>query len=145
MKIVDGNILDVKSGIICHQVNSKGVMGAGLALAIKNKYPIVYKEYMEVYNNGDLLVGRVLHTEVSDGLYVANLCAQGMYGYGGRFTDYEALEQCIESVRKFAIDNELPIYFPFGIGCGLAGGDWDIVSGIIERIIPDATIVKLRM
>ncbi len=141
MTIEDGNILDKTHGIICHQVNSEGVMGAGLALSIKNKYPVVYKEYMEVYNTGQWRTGRVSYTEVADGLFVANLCAQGMYGYGGRFTDYEALEQCIESVKGFA--PELPIYFPYGIGCGLAGGDWEIVSEMIEKIIPDATIVRI--
>lgn len=25
------------------------------------------------------------------------------------------------------------IGFPYKIGCGLAGGDWDVVSAIIER------------
>ena len=32
MKIINGNILDITEGVIVHQVNCKGVMGAGLAL-----------------------------------------------------------------------------------------------------------------
>ena len=34
-----GNILDIKNGIICHQVNHRGVANAGLARQIRIKYP----------------------------------------------------------------------------------------------------------
>ena len=37
MRIVDGDILDIEKGIIVHQVNCQGVMGAGLAKQIKSK------------------------------------------------------------------------------------------------------------
>jgi len=37
IKIINGNILDAKETFICHQVNCQGVMGAGLAKAIRNK------------------------------------------------------------------------------------------------------------
>ena len=40
-----GNILDAKADAILHQTNCKGVMGAGLALQIRNKYPDVYAKY----------------------------------------------------------------------------------------------------
>lgn len=47
IKKVDGNILETSEDIICHQVNCKGVMGAGLAKQIKSKYLNVYKEYKQ--------------------------------------------------------------------------------------------------
>jgi hypothetical protein len=37
----------------------------------------------------------------------------------------------------------MPVYIPYNMGCGLGGGDWEIVSGIIEETLPDAIIVKL--
>ncbi len=45
---VEGSVLDAKENIIGHQVNCIGVMGAGLALQIKNKYSMVFEEYCEV-------------------------------------------------------------------------------------------------
>ncbi|WP_370956757.1 hypothetical protein AB3239_10910 [Bacillus subtilis] len=48
IKIVKGNILDASEDIIVQQVNCKGVMGAGLAKAILNKYPNVKKEYQSL-------------------------------------------------------------------------------------------------
>lgn len=37
IKTIEGNILDAEEDIICHQVNCKGVMGAGLAKQSKSK------------------------------------------------------------------------------------------------------------
>jgi O-acetyl-ADP-ribose deacetylase (regulator of RNase III) len=40
-----GNLLEVKEGIITHGVNCQGVMGSGVALAIKQKYPSAFYSY----------------------------------------------------------------------------------------------------
>ena len=49
IKFVNGNILTFperdEDTIICHQVNCKGVMGAGLAKQIRDKWPVVFDEY----------------------------------------------------------------------------------------------------
>lgn len=85
-ELIHGDILDIKKGIICHQVNCSGVMGAGLALQIKNKYSIVYNEYMKFVNSSDMKInnfGETLLVEVDNDLYVANLFAQFTYGRGG--------------------------------------------------------------
>jgi len=36
----------------------------------------------------------------------------------------------------------MPIYLPSGLGSGLAGGDWNVVQGLIGSAIPDAIIVR---
>lgn len=41
----DGNIFDSDAKIICHQVNTYGVMGAGIAAEVKERFPEVYTEY----------------------------------------------------------------------------------------------------
>lgn len=48
IKIVKGDILQASEDIIGHQVNCQGVMGAGLAKQIRNKYPHVYDEYRKL-------------------------------------------------------------------------------------------------
>ena len=39
------DLLKVKKGIVCHQVNCIGVMGAGIAQDIRTKWPAVYRNY----------------------------------------------------------------------------------------------------
>ena len=54
--------------------------------------------------------------------------AQYDYGYGPRrYTNYEAFACCLENLNKLVPDY-VPIAFPYKIGCGLGGGDWDIIQ-----------------
>lgn len=47
IEYIKGNILNVTEGIIVQQVNCMGVMGAGLAKQIKDKWPNIYNDYKE--------------------------------------------------------------------------------------------------
>ena len=136
-----GSVLDATEGIICHQVNCKGVMGAGLALAIRERWPQVYLDYLNAYQAGILTLGVVIWTQVTINLYVASLCGQD--GYGRKkdivYTNYDALRACLLVVASADVK---PVAIPKGMGCTLANGDWDVVSQIITETIPDAVIVE---
>ena len=141
MNIRAGNILDIKSGIILHQANCQGVMGAGLALQLKKKWPVVYTDYRTKYEQkglylGDIIISRV---EEKNDVYVASICSQKFYGRGKVFTDYEYLRKCMKALST----NRMQIYVPYGIGCGIAGGDWNVVSKIIDEVLPLAIVIKL--
>jgi hypothetical protein len=139
MKTIDGDILDVQSGIICHQVNCKRVANAGLAKQIRNKYPEWYKDFMQVYAP---YLGGVRLFPVRAGLWIASLYAQTQYGHVGRFTNYVAMRTCLTKLANNIPDPNLNVYIPYGIGCGLGGGDWHIVYRIIENNIPDAILIR---
>lgn len=145
---IQGDILNIDKGIVCQQVNCRGVMGSGLAKSIRDKWPIVYNEYRKYYMEHGLRLGKVLQVKVTDNLHVANLCAQDRYGRDKQYTDYYAMEKCLSAVKNsrdkyYAETNRyLPIYIPYGMGCGLAGGKWRIVGHLISIHIPDATIVS---
>lgn len=88
-------------------------------------------------------LGSAVITEIQPGkLYVAGIYGQDDYGCTGQYTQYPAVEQGLKRVSEFAKQHNLPVYLPYGIGCGLAGGDWNIVSTIIHDVIPDAIIIR---
>lgn len=138
MTIIDGDILTVSRGIICHQVNCKYVMGAGLAAAIRKKYPLHYEDYIKT----DAHLGELVTTQMSDDLYIVGIYGQLRYGRDKRYTDYEALEKGLTAVGVLSSSLGLPVYLPYGIGCGLAGGDWTIVKTIIDKVLPSAIVIK---
>lgn len=138
MNIGAGNILDIKSGIILHQANCQGVMGAGLALQLKKKWPVVYTDYRTKYERVGLFLGDIILSRVEGDIFVASLCTQKFYGRGKVFTDYE----CLKNSMKAISTNRMQIYVPYGIGCGLAGGDWNVVSKIIDEALPLAIVIK---
>ena len=147
MKIIDGNILYITQGVIVHQVNCQGVMGAGIAKSIRSAYPKVYEDYMVEHRHNRLQLGKVIYTIVADRLVVASVCGQQYYGRNKKiiYTDYSALTTGLQNINKFAISwgAENFVYIPYCMGCCLANGDWNTVSSIISETIPTATVVKL--
>lgn len=134
IQIVNGDLLKAEETYLVHQVNCCGVMGKGLALQIRNKYPDVYRRYQiycEEHRIRDL-IGRVLLIPTDDGKVICNLFAQERYGNDKRYTDLVALRSCFQKLIKI-----VPVYehiaMPYMIGCGNGGGDWQSVYGLIQN------------
>ena len=144
IKFIEADITIAKFGVICQQVNCKGVMGAGLAKQIANKWPCVYNHYKyfitEKKLNNEPLLGTVNFVEVKEKTFVANIFGQNDYGRDGCKTDYKALKKGFEEVKHFGETNSLPILIPYNIGCGLAGGDWNKVFDIIKEVFEEDKI-----
>lgn len=143
MKQIIGSILDVTEGIIVQQVNCQGVMGAGLARQIRQKYPRVYSRYKDECGMlGFENLGSVSFTQVDEKLLIASIFGQLRCGRDRSvvYTDYNALRRGLKIVSNSKRDSS--VYIPHSIGCGLANGDWNVVLSIIEETIPDAIIVK---
>ena len=67
IKTVVGDILDATEEITCHQVNCRGVMGAGVAKTLCTRWPIIKKTYIRYcrrFENQNELLGHVLPVEV---------------------------------------------------------------------------------
>lgn len=141
------DILTVPAGIIIHQTNTKGKMGAGLALQIKNKWPHVFEQYQQLCKQvpcSSMLMGKIQTIPVAERLLVCNMFAQDDYGRDKQYTSYEhmklALQKIIELPSRIPC---CPLFFlPYNVGCGLAGGDWLIVRQLIEECLPNAIICK---
>lgn len=146
VKIVSGNLLDATEDVICHQVNCQGVMGSGVAKAIREKWPEVYEAYSRYCDNHDWNspLGSTQYVDVN-GQTIANMFAQNLYGYdGNRYTSYDAFYKCLED-----IDTLPPWYsiaFPYKIGSDRGGASWDVIYAMICDVLGDrdVTIYKLE-
>lgn len=135
IEIHPGDVLASGAPIIAHQVNCKGVMGAGVAKAIKKKYRSVYNDFRKLcVEKGAALMGETQFVWTADRTVVANCFAQNEFGIGSRQTDYDAFRSCMSKLCDFAKKKGVwRIAMPYKIGCGLAGGNWDIVQKIIAE------------
>lgn len=140
MKVIHGDLLSVERGIIVHGCNARGVMGSGIARAIRQKWPRAYDAYMRTHQKHGLELGTCIAVAVNDdkSLYVINAITQKNYGHDRavRYVDYTAVRQCFGKIHDFAKPLNLPIYYPL-IGAGLANGSWDIISTIIADALDD--------
>jgi hypothetical protein len=116
------------------------VAGGGLALAIRRKWPGWHKHYLlvtPVLGNIDLY-----RADVS--IIVCSFFAQDGYGHGKVFTDHDAFLACLLRLKRMMrhTDLDCQVYFPYKIGCGLAGGNWQEILSLISISFPDAVIVR---
>ena len=117
--------------IIVHQVNCKGVMGAGFAKQVREAFPKCYEEYKNLCNKSSDLLGTYSIYKVNDILAIANIFGQYNYGVRAVYTNYEAFNNAFKKLRKDYPNAE--IIAPYNIGCGLAGGDWEVVKPILDK------------
>lgn len=139
-----GDLLDTTKGIILHQVNCLGVMGSGVALQIKERYPEAYKEYIGVcnWNTPENLLGELQIVKITDDISIANIFGQLRYGYGEMHTDYEAVRSSLEKLAEY-IDNRndintddiTHISLPYRMGCDRGGGNWVTYFEIIQECL----------
>jgi O-acetyl-ADP-ribose deacetylase (regulator of RNase III) len=128
--------------IICHVCNDIGAWGAGFVLAVSKRWMKPEQKYLRWYiDNETFALGMVQLVHVEENLYVANMIAQNGIGKrsGGIPLDYNALETCLGKLAEKAKEKNASVHMP-KIGCGLAGGDWETVSGIIERTLAKAGV-----
>lgn len=137
----EGNMLDLPSGILVHGCNAQGVMGSGIALQIKEKYPEAFERYMRVASdpsfkkNRGMLLGTTPWIEVSKDLYIVNAITQEKYGNDGKkYVNEKAVEDAFRFVKALAESRKLPVHFPM-IGCGRGGGNWEDIASRIERAL----------
>ena len=161
MKHVKGNIFDSDADAILHQVNCQGVMGSGVAKQVRERFPTVFQYYkslceydkqvmadrgltkstllgrIQVVHKEDYTV-RVKDKDVSPQVIV-NLFAQDKYGYDGScYTDYDALRMCLDQVNKKFSGKKVAI--PYLMACHRGGGDWSVVSKMIEETLVDCDV-----
>ena len=57
------------------------------------------------------------------------------------------MEIAFKEIKEYAKSFNLTICMPYGIGCGIANGDWNEVYKIIEEVFSDydVTLYKLEV
>ena len=152
---IKGNLLDTNCDYICHQVNCMGKMNSGVAKAIREKWPVVYKKYSELCEswhawahalcseeNPDVcvakaLLGQIQMVQVENNKAVINLFGQGTFGYDGkRYTSYDAFWLCLGEIRKI-VPKECSIAFPKYIGSCRGGANWNVIKTMITEALQD--------
>lgn len=130
-----GDVLNSGERVIVHGCNCFNTMGSGLARQIREQYPKAYIVDQKTLRGDKSKLGTFTYAicgdKLADPIFVVNAYTQYRYGRDKVYVDYDALEKVFTKICDL-FPHEV-IALP-KIGCGLAGGDWDEVSEILERI-----------
>ncbi|EAK8406805.1 Appr-1-p processing protein [Listeria monocytogenes] len=123
--------------IIAHICNDVGGWGKGFVLAISRKWKEPEKDYRKWYKDkNDFKLGEVQLIPVTDYISICNMIGQKgtKTASKGAPIRYEAVESCLEKLSEIAKEQQASIHMP-RIGCGLAGGKWEIIEPIIRKTL----------
>lgn len=163
IKTIEGNLFDSNANFIVHQVNCQSVMGSGVALQVKERYPHVYTEYLkflrhhqkkksnplglaqfvpvDVWALGmvDTILNRRIEPYDASYQYIVNLFGQDTYG-DGLHTDLKAFEKAMRIIMEHAKAIGATVAMPYNIASCRGGADWKDVYRIIESIFASSGV-----
>ena len=123
-----GNMFESNCSTIVNTVNCVGVMGKGIALEFKKRYPAMYNDYVEKCNAGQIKPGTPFVYQNSDGKKILNFPTKDHWRSPSRLSYViDGLDWFIENYEIYGINS---IAFP-PLGCGNGGLTWDIVGPIM--------------
>ena len=139
LSIIEGDLLESKETFIAHQCNCVSTDSKGFAKTIFSKYPFsnsytkrirgkkeTYSEpgSIEIFNNGEKCIIN---------MYAQYYPSASKYSNDTKTKRIEWFINCLDNISKISDIKSKIIAMPFHIGCGLAGGDWNVYYNIIEE------------
>lgn len=123
--------------IVAHICNDIGRWGKGFVLALSKRWPEPETVFKQAFlHKENCALGDVQFVPVTPQITIANMVAQHGIVVKGQIAAppirYEALEIALAKVAGAALERNATVHMP-RIGCGLAGGRWEIIEPIIEK------------
>lgn len=143
MSYVSGDLVRIfeAGNNIAHGCNCHHNMGGGVAGQLASEFPYIPKVDKETAYASEAKLG-TFSTAVMPGSY--NQICFNLYTqfHPGADLRYGALVNSLIALNKWGENKIVPplIYMP-RIGCGIAGGDWEKVSALIDMFTPNLHIV----
>ena len=141
MFTMKGDLIELtKSGefdVVLHGCNCFNTMGKGIAAQFKEHFPEVYEVDCKTERANPEKLGTYSQVKLPNGVIVLNCYTQ--YRYGPNSADYTAIREVLKSIGDEFVGKKVGMPM---IGAGLAGGDWKKISKMIDRYLPNATVVE---
>lgn len=124
IEFVTGDIFESSMQTLVNPVNCFGIMGRGVALKFKKKYPEMFKDYVIKCNTGILQVGNPdIYKETTP--WIVNFPTKNHWRDPSRLKFIESgLDYLMNHYKEWGIES---LATP-ALGCGLGGLDWASVK-----------------
>ncbi len=128
-----GNLLSANAEALVNTVNTVGVMGKGIALQFKERFPENYKLYKAAAKSDELQIGSMftVPTHRMDGAkWIINFPTKKHWRHPSKLAYIEAgLDDLIYIIQKLKMQS---IAIP-PLGCGNGGLDWSVVKRLMAQ------------
>ncbi len=133
---IEGDLFNSPAQVLVNTVNIVGVMGKGIALEFKKRYPDMFKHYKEQCDKHKLIIGKLMLWYAPDH-WILQFPTKEHWRSPSKM---EYIEKGLMTfVRKYADYNISSIAFP-KLGCGNGELDWNDVKILMEKYLKDLPI-----
>ncbi len=123
-----GDLLDAPADAICNPVNLTGVMGRGLALQFRRRWPSSFLAYRDALRSGDLGRGLVHAHRLPDGRHVLH-CPTKVHWRDP--SPIALVRSTIDAIGPCCTEYEIGSVAVPPLGCGLGGLDRNDVRALL--------------
>lgn len=140
---VRGNILDSTAEAFVNTVNTKGVMGKGIALQFKKNFPDMFKSYVKACQENAVVISR-MHVWQNPALFgprfIINFPTKDDWRYPSKIEYIQSgLQDLVRVINELNIKS---IAVP-PLGCGNGGLDWRRVKPLVVSALGELTGVNV--
>ena len=132
-----GNLLEAEVDAVVNTVNTVGVMGKGIALMFKERYPDNFKLYAAASKRGEVETGRMFVTASTDldgPRWIINFPTKRHWRQPSQL---EWVAAGLENLRAVIVANGIRSIAIPPLGSGNGGLEWDFVRPLIENALAD--------
>lgn len=135
--VLVGDILQSEAQTLVNTVNCVGVMGKGIALLFKQRYPDMYRDYVRRCKKSQVKPGIPYHYSDAFGNSIINFPTKDHWRSSSRIEDIiTGLDYFAAHYKDWGIRS---VAFP-PLGCGNGGQDWRIVGRIMYQRLSNVEI-----
>lgn len=135
LEFVTGDFFDYKANIRVNTVNCVGVMGAGVALTFKNRYPQMFDDYVQACKKKEVAPGKPHVWIESDLISTSTIINFPTKIHWKNPSEYEYIEKGLIWLRDYLAEHEEATVTLPALGCGHGGLNWDIVKQMIIKYL----------
>lgn len=138
-----GNLLEAPAEALVNTVNTVGVMGKGIALMFKERFPKNMSEYAKACKEGRVKTGEIFVTETGELMgprWVVNFPTK-QHWKGNSKMDW--IETGLQSLRRFLVANQIKSIAIPPLGSGNGGLEWQAVKLKIEHVLADLENIEI--
>lgn len=137
MLFLVGDILKSKAQTLINTVNCVGVMGKGIALEFKNRFPGMYEDYVQRCQRGEVKPGVPYLYKTLFPPQIINFPTKDHWKSISKLSDIErGLKHLFEHYRGWGVTS---LAIP-PLGCGNGQLEWRVVGPLIYRFVKDIGI-----
>jgi len=145
MKYITGNLLEADTQALVNTVNTVGVMGKGIALQFKERFPINFKIYAAECKKGEMKVGKMLvvkENTLNGEIIIINFPTKTEWF---KKSQYDYIEEGLKDLARVIEEYKIQSIAIPPLGCGNGGLKWDKVKPLMDKYLGHFSNVTIKI